>query len=202
MAKDTPRAQIARFVRAKIASEERIEIADLVEMVIGHFGHDQLFVDTLLREQLSPIVYTIAQNVVAQTRSGTILVGTTLTTASAARQAAATSRPRWQMWLEHTGRQHVRLPEMTREELLSAAQQREQRADREMSIATLWRALAFNLAPGQRVGDFYDDAAIDRVIEALQAGNVLAGAAAGAQHGLDTGQLPRAGEGAEPIAAE
>lgn len=188
---NTPRAQIARFVREKIEGEDRVDLPDLVEMAVGHFAHDPAFVAQFMREAFPAIIYGIAQNVVAQTRGATVLVGNTLTTTSAARKAASAARPRWQMWLEHTGAGFARLPDMTREELLTAAEQRDTRADRERSLATLWRTLAFNLAPGQKVGDFYDDAAIDAVVDALSGGVPGAGVAAGAAHGLTTGQLPR-----------
>ena len=170
MPRDTPRAQVARFVREKIDGQDRVEIPDLVEMAVGQFMHDPQFVAQFMREQLHSIVYGIAQNVVPQTRSCAILVGTTITTPTAARRKASGARPRWQIWLEYNGREFVQLPRMTREELLAAAELRDTIADRQHSIATLWRALAASLQPGQAVGDVYDDAAIDAVIDSLAAG--------------------------------
>ncbi len=170
MARKSARAELASFVRETIEGEDRVEMGDLVETAIGKFQQDPAWVNAFLREQLYSIVYGIAQNVVARTRSGAVIVGSAIVSQSGARAIATAPRPRWQSWLEHDGSGYVRLPEMTREQLLAAADQREGRAQREASIAAFWRVLADHLNAGQRVADVFDDAQLDALLATLAPG--------------------------------
>ena len=163
--------QVAQFVRDQIDGRDTVNLPDLVETALGHFMQDPAWVEAFLRSQFSPMLYTIAQNVIAQRRSGQVIVGNVIATQQGARQIAS-RRPRWQTWLEHDGTEYVALPQMTREGLLRAADGRELRANREAGIASVWRALAANMQPGQRVGDVYDEDAINTVIDQVQAGGV------------------------------
>lgn len=165
----TPRARVAQFVREQIDGKDNVNLPDLVETALGHFLRDPAWVEAFLREQFTATLYTIAQNVIAQRRSGQIIIGNTIASATGAKAIAA-RRPRWQLWLEHDGSEYVALPAMTREGLLRAAESREQRADREQTIATVWRALADGLQPGQRVGDIYDDDQINAIVDSIGTG--------------------------------
>lgn len=167
----TPRMQVAQFVRDRIEGQDSVNLPDLTEAALGHFMRDPDWVEAFLRSQFSPMLYTIAQNVIAQRRSGQIIVGNVIASQQVAKQMVS-RRPRWQMWLEHDGNEYVALPSMTREGLLRAADGREQRANREAGIASVWRALAANMQPGQRVADVYDEDAINAVVDQMQAGGV------------------------------
>lgn len=168
-AASTPRARVAQFVRDQIDGKDNVNLPDLVETALGHFLRDPAWVEAFLRDQFTATLYTIAQNVIAQRRSGQIIIGNTIASATGAKAIAA-RRPRWQLWLEHDGSEYVALPQMTREGLLRAAAAREQRADREQTIATVWRSLAAGLQPGQRVGDVYDDDQINAIVDGIGSG--------------------------------
>lgn len=70
---------------------------------------------------------------------------------------------KWGRWAEHDGNQYVRLLEMTRSQLLIAAEQRERAARTERVRAELCRMLADVLEEGQQVKDCVGPEELERM---------------------------------------
>ena len=69
-------------------------------------------------------------------------------------------------WYEHVGTRHIRLGDMTREDLLAAAVERTERGQAELHRAHVWRTLAEPLRPGQTVRDGWSPEALTHVLSA------------------------------------
>lgn len=150
-----PRMVIVEWTRAfidrAIERPDRVEISKIVEGAMQRFGTDQDFMMNLAIMNVREIVNAAVRETVAETRgpSRRVIVRDTIVTpqeqvaqAAVLQQALAL---RWGRFLEWTGTEHVRLPKMTRLELLSAAAIRRERAERELIYAEFFESLAAQL---------------------------------------------------------
>lgn len=71
---------------------------------------------------------------------------------------------KWNVWREHAGTRHILLPEMTKADLLLAAQERRTRAETELALACTWEALAGQMDDSQRVRDRFSPGEVDAEI--------------------------------------
>lgn len=137
---------------AEVADGDRLKISDLTELAEREFATDPDWTKAFVQESLTSMIRSVTQQAVASTRGQYkkyVFGDRVLTAKDYATQTtheAATLRMRlmskWGGWMEHTGVSHVRLLDMTRKDLLDAAAEREGRANRELEIAALWRAMA------------------------------------------------------------
>lgn len=168
------KAELTRWVRDEISGKAVVQLPELTNRAVAHFSNDPEFVARLMDEMFRPMVYDIAKRVMQTTRpaGGIIQMGDTLTTREAAREAASKMQNRWTRWLEHVDSRHVRLTDMTKADLLTAAKERRRRGDSEYELAALWEALAERLEGTERVGERFSVAEIERVRMSLAARKV------------------------------
>ena len=154
-----------------VGAADRLKISDLTERAKERFTVKQDWVDRFVDEALTDMVRSVCRQVVASTRGGYkkyIFKDTVLGVQTYAEQTtkeAATLHmklmSKWGQWMEFNGQQHVRLFEMTRQDLLQAAAERERRAERELEIAALWRAMAAQMTDSVVVRDVFNPAQIE-----------------------------------------
>lgn len=161
MVEKSTRQQVAEWVRAQMEGQEAVSLPDLVNDAVAHFEPQRSFVRQFLAESLRPIIYDLASTVAKQSRRNFVVAGDELVTREELTERSNKRASRWESWLEHVGGKHVRLLDMTREELILAADIRRGRADSELRIAHLWDALAAKLEGGQRVRDRFTPAEIE-----------------------------------------
>lgn len=147
------KARIRQWVREEIEGKEEVQLPELASKAIDTFKKDTKFLRQLAEESLRAMVYQLAYQAVQQTR-GMWMAGDTAVTKEAIRQRAR-KHSLFRDWLEHVNDKHIRLMDMTREELLIAADEREKRGKHEIGLAALWRTLAERLEGGETVGNRY-----------------------------------------------
>jgi aromatic ring-cleaving dioxygenase len=173
-ASDSPRAQVARWVRAQIADREEVSIPDLRNQAIEHFEKDRAFMRSLLTAFMRTSLYDIVQHVVGSTRGLTLLGDTVVTEDGIDQRVSAARASRWDRWLEHVGDKHLRLMDMTREDVLQAITEREQRIESERSVVRILSAIYARLEGGQRVRERFTAAEIEQLRRSLDGGAAAA----------------------------
>jgi hypothetical protein len=140
---------------------EEVKLGDIADEAVDHFLADQKFLHGPIADLIRMAAYDAAQRIVANTRNLVALGDTVVSREQAARRAKASA---FWTWMEHVGNRHIRLPEMTREDLLTAAQERRLRGQREMGLADLWESIADKLEGGQRVHERFSQEELDSLV--------------------------------------
>lgn len=165
---ENTRAILARWVREHIDQEAEVNLPELVNEAITHFSADKTFLTRFLRENIRALIYDLVQGMVASSRGvDRVLLGDTVTTSDKITKRARSASV-FSNWLEHVDNHHVRLLDMTREELLIAATERIARGEAELHLANLWRTLAEDLEGGQRVRERFTAEEIEQVHASLK----------------------------------
>ena len=146
------RTRVRQWVRDHVAGKEEIRIPDVVDAAVKDFSRDRKFLTALATESLRDMVYEITKDTIGRSRM--ILLGEVGTNHDGVKRRARTHTV-FRDWLERVGDHHVRLLDMTREDLLVAADERQKRGQHEVAIAALWRTIANGLEGGQVVGTKY-----------------------------------------------
>lgn len=168
MAEATPRKQVRQWVRERIREEAAIEIPVLYKEMVAHFASQPDFVSAWLAETLMPMAYEETRGLCADTRSGHVVFGDTILSREATGERLKQARPRWNAWLEYVGDRHVRLIDMTRNELLTAATIRRQRGETELRLSELWTELASHIKGRKTVGQVFTPEQIDTLAADLR----------------------------------
>lgn len=157
------RVELAKWIKAAIAGESEVMVPDLAkEMAARLMGNHEAAMALLY-----PAVADMVRQVVGATR-GFIMAGDHAMTPEAIKDRGKRLESKWLCWLEHVNDRHKLLPEMTRDDLLAAAAEREERAATELQIAGLWRLLASRLTMAQRVCDVFSAAEIEAAFASMQ----------------------------------
>jgi hypothetical protein len=165
----TGQRMITRWVYARLTAEalaatDEINVPALADEGAKHFLEDEAFLDGPIQDLIRSWVYTAVAQRVAKTR-GIVRLGDTVTTVEGAKRAVrAKSNRLWRLF-EHVSNKHVRLPEMTREDLLAAAIERRKRGSAEYFYADLWETLAEKLEGGQRVRERFTADEVHEIAE-------------------------------------
>lgn len=159
------RARVAQWVREHIEGKDEVRVPDLVDAAIATFSKDRRFLTSLANETLREMVYRQAVQTLSTSRSF-ISAGDVALTREGIKERAR-KHSVFANWLEHAGDRHVRLMDMTREDLLIAANEREKRGSHEMQLAALWRTIANGLEGGQTVSSKYSAQDIEGMLGGL-----------------------------------
>jgi hypothetical protein len=147
--------ELYRWAEEKVSgvgAPDRVRISDLTDEAKRKFATNPAWVARFVNEALDDMVKSVVRQAVASTRGAYkryIFDNTIMGVQAYAQQTtkeAATLHMRlmskWGTWREHVGSGHLRLLDMTRQDLIKAAEERERRAAHELEIATLWREMA------------------------------------------------------------
>ena len=162
-------AQVRLWIKGQVDGAPAVRLPDLTDRAVEHFSKQKPFIRSFLAEQLRPIVYEQARIVLQDTRrdGAPILLGDELVNREEFKRRATAIASKWSQWIEHSGDRHIRLLDMTRADLLAAAEERYQRGQREMGLARLWRKLAAGLGDGEVVRERFTPEQIEEVLAAL-----------------------------------
>lgn len=160
------RKQVRAWVRDRIADQSSVEVASLYKEMVTHFSQDREFVSAWLLETLPAVAYEATLQVCAQTRSH-IVFGDEILSRGETEVRLKDARPRWQAWLEHVGDRHVRLMDMTKEDLRTAATIRRERGETELRYAELWDELASRIKGRKKVAEVFTVEQIEDIAAAL-----------------------------------
>ena len=166
----TPTSRVRDWIYQEIDGMDTVKLPELANAAVAHFSQDPTFVHAFLETHLRPIIYDLAQKAMAATRGreNVIMAGETLLTRDGISKDAKKLQSKWERWLEHVGDRHVRLTEMTKSDLLKAAEERRKRANTDIRIAALWEALAERMEGDQKVGELFTPEQIDKVRISLE----------------------------------
>ena len=162
----TARQRLDEWIEQRIAGNDEVPIPTLRDAAITAFKNDGKFLAQLGREYLAETVYEAIRRCIG--RSRLVVLGDVAATKDAVTERAAKLASRWDGWWEHSGERHVQLLEMTRDDLLAAAEERERRGRHELFLARLWRHLAERLENGDRVRDQFTADQIDQAAAELR----------------------------------
>lgn len=154
------KAEIKQWLREHIARNTEVRLPDLTDEAMTHFKKDAAFVKKLFTEGLRELVYEAAQSAVAASRGNLIAFGDTLITPDGVKEKA---RKGFFHWLEHVKDRHIRVGDMTHEDLLIAARERRERGNHEHSIAMVWEVMAPKLKDGEKVSDVFKEDDIEKI---------------------------------------
>lgn len=150
-------AEWVQYYIDALPENDSVIMGEIADLALEHFLHDRAFIRGPITDLIRMAALRAAQDAGRRSRihlsaSPNAVFAATPVSPDGTRVKPAPSN-RWWQWLEHVNDRHMRLAEMTREDLLQAAQERTTRGDREMAIADLWQALASKLEGGERVRD-------------------------------------------------
>jgi hypothetical protein len=148
--------QITAWLDDETDGAREVRIPTLTDAVVDRLLTQPKLLRAFLKECIRPLVYDFAQRFCARTR-GHVVLGDDILGREQVDKAIRRLRPRWESWLEHVGDRHIRLVEMTADDLLAAALLRERRAATDVRYAGLWREMAARMAPGQTVGQAFGE---------------------------------------------
>jgi len=150
-----PRTMIVEYTRQVVDrvvdNPERVAISEILSDVEKKFLTDQAFALSLARMNILEIARAAIREAIAETRgpSRRVIVRDIITTPldqiRESKELMSALALRWGRFREWNGTVHVKLPSMTRQDLLAAAAIRRERASREMSYALMFERLAERL---------------------------------------------------------
>lgn len=157
------RKALREWIRDTIDGQTSIRLPDIASQAATVFGQDSAFLLALLNDQFRQVIYDNVQLVIAQTRLPVVRLGDEIVDRDEVTRRAhnmAIAR-RWTTFFEHVGNRHVLLTNMTKADLLTAAQERYRRANVEQAYGTLWTSLANQMRDDQVVGDVFQPETIN-----------------------------------------
>lgn len=159
------RQQLSDWVKSEIEGQTEINIPAITLKAEQAFKGNRRFIQQFVNETLHSIVYEVVRKVLADDR--TIVGDAAVEDVKEHVRKRAANHSVFSRWFEHVGDRHVRLLDMTREELLVAAELREKRGTTELKYAALWRTIANGLEGGQMVGAKYKPEEIERMFSGI-----------------------------------
>jgi len=119
-----PRQELAAWFRQQLAGAEEVLLPDLARKAVEARRDDLEFLQAWYDDTIYPVAYGIGVQVCAETRVPRIEHDTPSPVAA----TEGVPRRRWLDALEHVGDRYLRLGEMTKADLLRAAEERERPA--------------------------------------------------------------------------
>src|SRR5712692_2359332 len=165
----TARARLGQWVRAQVRDKAEVELPDLVEAAVSAVQADKAWTRDFLHDGLQPLIYDLAQRVMATGRApGDIIRTGDRLISKADFEEEARKQPRWANWYEHLAGRYIRLLDMRQADLLAAAQVRQEQAKPYLERAAFLKALAVKLPDAQcTVGEAFSEAEIEAVRQTL-----------------------------------
>lgn len=154
----TPRQQLSAWMRQRVADMDEVNLPDLAKRAVAAHRDDAEFLRAWFDDTAYAVAYTLATQIAADTRKPAIRE-------EDAAPAAPSRRPAegWFERLEHLGARYLRLGDMTRQDLLDFAVEREGPALTELRLVGLARKLAGKMADdGKKVREVFSEEEIDR----------------------------------------
>ncbi len=162
---ESPTSILYAWIKAEIEADMEhdgaVDLKAITDRAATEFSQNRDVSHALFREGLRRLTLQIGQNVLANTRG--FIAGDKLLTTAGLERKARELRGTWASWVEHVGGRYIRLPDMTRSDLLIAADERRTRSEHDGALAALWSALAAELKDGETVEQHFTDEQIEAV---------------------------------------
>lgn len=175
------RTTVAKLFRTKIGEADEFRVPEVTDAIVAEIQADPDLLASFVKESLRPMVYTIGLAELARWRQQkegegieVVLTGEYGATRETITRKATIRRLQWLSRAEHVGDRHMLLETMEREHLLTAAEERETRAEAEAHVARFLRAVASRLQPGETVGERFKDEQLDEIYRSVSLGPVAA----------------------------
>lgn len=154
---------IRAWMRRRLADADDVAFDALMAELVAHLIADADYLAALVAETVAPIARAVALETVAASATHVSFADAVVRKGAPlrARVAADARRSKWQSWLESVNGRAVRLPDMTKTDLLAAAASRRASGEANLRLAALWEAIAARMDDGQRLGDVLSDADLD-----------------------------------------
>jgi hypothetical protein len=134
------------WIREQFEGKSSASLPLIANAGVDHFIANEAFLRVLYGEQLRALIYNRAKDLFRQTRPGVVDLDGEMVDREEVTKRAERLQKKWTGWLEHTGdKVHVRLFDMNRAQLLTAAAAREADADVQYKRASFLRELADGL---------------------------------------------------------
>lgn len=161
LSETSARTQIRDWVKDIIQDADEVNVPTVASQAYEHFMKASGFTKRFYEENAGAIVHDIVADVVANTRRYIPMGNNAAATRQGVRRRAQ-EHAVFSRWLEHANGRHIRLLEMTKKDLLAAADERERRGDTEYRIANLLRALAAPLTDEDIAGGIWSPQQIEQ----------------------------------------
>lgn len=162
------RVALRQWIKGQVETGDEFRMPDIAKAAVAEFEGDDEFCRQFVRDHLYSVAYDAVQMTVALTRGkGFKRVGDLLVNQQGIEERRKQLRSRWASWLEHSRGRTIRLPQMTRLDLIEAARERRGRAAEEVNRARFLEELAAKLEDGQTVGDRFSTDDIQVLWEAI-----------------------------------
>lgn len=161
--RNTALATVRAWYREQIKGKTSFNLTELADQAATAFLVDEDFMRRLFKEYTGPAFYEVAGDVVNATRGRAFLIGDQVLSLEEKVARAKKESTKFIDWMEHSGQRHIKLEEMTKADLLQAAEERYARGRREFHFANLWVNLANQLDDGQRVKDRFSPEVIAQI---------------------------------------
>jgi hypothetical protein len=149
-------AEINERIREHIDGKSVVNLAEYTREFVAHLlAEDPSLVERFLHEQVYQLVYNRVQRVAAETRGTFMVVGGKYSKRTDIRETVENALKVKKGWFDHleyvAGVGHVRLGDMTKRQLLIAADTREARGGIEFKYAATFRQLAAKMPDNEDV---------------------------------------------------
>lgn len=144
------RAFLRKWVREQVAELDEVQVSELADEAMQYLENHNLLDEFIVEVVRSMVTSETRSTMSAMRRSFKQVGDLILTNETLDRRARQLRLGVWPTWMrapEWVGDHHIVPAKMTHNELLAAANLREQRGDQEQKMALLWRTLAARLDP-------------------------------------------------------
>lgn len=166
----TPQALLRAWISEWAMDRPSFTNEEIRAAALIRFADDEDFLQALFENALPQMVTDAARQVFAKDRRHIVTASGVVSRASIAERAISTDGwLRWNGGREFAGALHVRLPDMTKPQLLEAATARRARASGELLQAAFLEAVAARMPDdGSRVRDHFNPTQLDNLMEATR----------------------------------
>lgn len=147
--------ELRKWMAEQIAARDIVRLPELADEGVQHFEDDTELLILLGRQSLRAQLYGYGTAIMAETRTTRLPTASGNMSEEALQAAGRQFSAKFQKWREHAGDTYYITLNMTREDLLLAAEERENRGLRDLQVAALWRQMARQMLVGQRVSEVF-----------------------------------------------
>lgn len=169
---ESPQQWFGAIVRKLVAGQSSFKLPEIAKEALAIARKDRVRYRAWLTASEYREAYGQVREVVRESRTvtGLRIVGDAAFTPEGAADAFSGRFSGFWNWAEHAGDRHVELPEMTREDLLVAADERQARGDHELTMAKFLRTIANGLEGGQIVSERFSEADVKSIYDQIMEG--------------------------------
>ncbi len=149
--------KVKNVMEAEYALNDSVQLPTIARRVRDDLMNDAKF----LKEAIGMMVYTVAYQSAQRVAAASRMTVSHDEAPDDPKQL--TKRSRWDAWLEHIGDRHLKLMDMTIQDLDAAIAEREQRAYTELKTVSFLRSIKARLEGGQTIGERFNGSELTQI---------------------------------------